>query len=53
MDSEEVMRMFRGLKHLSYKARLGGYEGAGLAQSVDEKAPGRPYGGLPVLKGVL
>ena len=41
-------KMIRGLEHLSYEERL---RELGLFSL--EKAPGRPYSSLPVLKGGL
>ena len=39
--------MTKGLEHLPYEDRLR----VGVVQPGEEKAPGRPYSGLPVLKG--
>jgi len=41
--------VIRGLEHLPYKDRLR----AGALQPGEEKAPGRPYRGLPVPEGGL
>jgi len=43
-------KMVRGLEHHSYEERL---RELGLFQPGEEKAPGRPYCGLSVLKGGL
>ncbi|PKU46943.1 glycerol kinase [Limosa lapponica baueri] len=42
-----AMKMTRGLQHLSCEDRLR------VVQPGEEKAPGRPYSGLPILKGGL
>lgn len=39
--------MIRGKEHLSYQGKV---EETGLAQSGEEKVPGRLHGSLPVLK---
>jgi len=46
---EEATKMIRGLEHLSCEERLR----VGAVQPGEEKAPGRPYCGLSVLKGGL
>ena len=46
---EEATAMVRGLEPLSYEERLR----VGAVQPGEEKAPGRPYSSLPVLKGGL
>ena len=42
-------KMIRGMEHLSYEDRLRVW----VVQPGEEKAPGRPYSGLPVPKGGL
>jgi len=44
---EEATKMIRGLEHPSYEERL---RRVGAVQSGKEKAAGRPYSSLPVLK---
>jgi len=44
---EEATKMIRGLEHLCCEERLR----AGAVQLKEEKAPGRPYCGLPVPEG--
>ena len=43
-------KIIRGLKQLSYEDRL---RELGVAQPGEEKAPGRPYGDLQVIKVCL
>ena len=46
-DQKRAMKMLKGLEHLSYEERLGELE----LLSLEEKAPGRPRCGLPILEG--